>query len=75
MSQTKAVEKIKTHLMFSNYFPEKSYRFLDNAEKCGRVGQAKDDNITQRMHFACRITKATDTHSEYVILISFPLQP
>ena len=24
------------------------------------------------MHLACRITKATDTHSEYLILIAFP---
>ena len=28
------------------------------------------DNIMRRMRFACRITKATDTHSEYVILIT-----
>jgi len=27
-----------------------------------------------RMRIACWITKATDTHSEYVILIAFPLQ-
>jgi len=27
-----------------------------------------------RMRFACWVTKTTDTHSEYVILISFPLQ-
>jgi len=27
-----------------------------------------------RMHIACWITKATNTNSEYVILISFPLQ-
>ena len=29
---------------------------------------------TRRMRFACQITKATDTHSEYVILIAFPWQ-
>jgi hypothetical protein len=29
------------------------------------------DNITRRTHFACLITKAADTHSEYVILIAF----
>jgi hypothetical protein len=29
--------------------------------------QAKDYNIIQRMSFACWITKATDTHLEYVI--------
>ena len=32
------------------------------------------DNIIQRMRFACWITKATDTHSECVILIAFPRQ-
>ena len=39
-------------------------------EKYGRATQATDDNIIRRMHFACSITKATDTHSECVILIS-----
>ena len=29
---------------------------------------------TWRMHISCRITKATNTHSQYVILITFPLQ-
>jgi hypothetical protein len=28
----------------------------------------------QRKRFACWITKATDTHSEYVILVAFPRQ-
>ena len=27
-----------------------------------------------RMRFACWITKATDTHTEYAIVIAFPLQ-
>jgi hypothetical protein len=29
------------------------------------------NNIIWHMRFECRITKATDTHSEYVILITF----
>jgi hypothetical protein len=29
---------------------------------------------TWRMRIACWITKVTDAHSEYVILIAFPLQ-
>ena len=29
------------------------------------------DNMVQRMHFACWITQATDTLSDYVILIAF----
>jgi hypothetical protein len=43
-------------------------------EKYGRARQATDDNIIRRMRFACWITKATDTHSEYVILIAYPQQ-
>ena len=33
-----------------------------------------DDNIIRRLHFACRITKAVDTHSEDVALLAFPRQ-
>jgi hypothetical protein len=40
-------------------------------EKYGRARQATDDNIIRRMRFACWITKATDTHSQHVILIAF----
>ena len=43
-------------------------------EKWCRAGQATDDDIAQRMCFACWISKDTDTHSEYVILIAFPGQ-
>jgi len=42
-------------------------------EKYCRARQATGDKM---MHaHSCWITKATNTHSEYVILISFPLQP
>ena len=34
----------------------------------------KYDNIIRRMRFACWITKTTDAHSEYVILVAFPRQ-
>jgi hypothetical protein len=37
-------------------------------EKYGTAGQDADDNIIRRMLFACWITKATDTHPEYVII-------
>jgi hypothetical protein len=40
-------------------------------EKYGRVRQATDDNVVRPMRVACWITKATDTHSEYVMLIAF----
>jgi len=43
-------------------------------EKYSRAGQATDSNIIRRMRFTCWITKATDTHSEYVVLVAFPGQ-
>jgi hypothetical protein len=43
-------------------------------EKYGTARQATDDNIIRRMRFACWITKATDTRSEYIILSGFPRQ-
>jgi len=43
-------------------------------EKYATAGQATDDNMIRRMRFGCWITKATNTHSEYVTLLSLPLQ-
>ena len=41
-------------------------------EKYRTAGQATDDSIIiRRMRFLCWVTKATDTHSEYEILIGF----
>ena len=42
-------------------------------EELDTARQTTDDNIW-RMRFACWITKATDTHSEYAILTEFPRQ-
>jgi nicotinamidase-related amidase len=57
-----------------NYCFRKLYRFGDNVEKHCRAGQVTDDNIVRPMPIACCIPKGTDTHSEYVIFIAFPLQ-
>ena len=43
-------------------------------EKYCTAGQATGEKILRRMRFACWITKATDTNSEYITLIVFPLQ-
>jgi len=43
-------------------------------ESYGTATQITDDKIIRHMRFACWINKATNTHSEYVILIAFPLQ-
>jgi len=43
-------------------------------EKYGTVRQATDGNRIQHKRFESCITKATDTHSEYITLIAFPQQ-
>jgi len=43
-------------------------------DECYTTGQGTDENILRRMRFVCWINEATDTHSEYVILIVFPRQ-
>jgi hypothetical protein len=40
----------------------------------GTARQATDGTMIQYMHTACWITKATGTHSEYVIGTAFPQQ-
>jgi len=64
-----------THVLCSkNFFFRKCWRLCNNQGKCGKTGQATDVNMIPSKRFACRITKTTDTHSEYVIIIVFPLQ-
>jgi len=63
-------ENQNTHLMFLR----KSYRLPDKVEKYGTARQTTDDNIIRRMRFVCGIRKATDKHSEYVIIPAFPRQ-
>jgi len=69
----KAVDKIKAHFLCSMTF------FFENRA----VYEIRWKNIVEpvrpqmtiwRMCIACWIPKATDTHSEYVILIALPLQ-
>jgi hypothetical protein len=43
-------------------------------EKFSVARQAKDDSVIGRIHLACWTTRATNTHSEYVILIDFSWQ-
>jgi len=42
--------------------------------KYGKAGQTTYDNIFRRVRFAYWMNTATDTHSEYVIFIAYPLQ-
>jgi hypothetical protein len=52
----------------------KSCRLWDNEEKCYTDGESTDTNVIRRTHFSCWIPKATNTHSEYIILIVFSRQ-
>jgi hypothetical protein len=74
MFQTKVVEKFKTHILCSVRFNWKLYRLWDNVEKYVRARQVTVDDMILRMRFACWITNATCTHSEYEMLIDFPWQ-
>ena len=58
--------------MFNN-FVRKSCRLWDNVEKFGTSEQARRQ--CNKAHAHCMLaTQATNTYSEYVILIAFPLQ-
>ena len=72
MFQKKSVEKIKTHILCSVTFSE-------NRAVC----EIMWENIVQqdgpqmkiwRIRISYWIPKATNTHSQYVTLIAFPLQ-
>jgi len=60
-----------TLFMSNNVFFRKWWQLWNNVEKYCKSGQVTDDNIIRCMRFACRITKATNADSEYVILIAF----
>ena len=57
--------------MLNNFLYRKSCHLWDNVGKYRRARQAIDKNIMRRMRFSCRITKATNTHLEYVIVFDF----
>jgi len=71
MFLTKAVETIEAHSLSSITFFRKSIVYEIICNYC-RTRRATDDNIIRRKRFACWVPKATDTLSEYVMLIVFP---
>jgi len=72
MFQTKAVEKIKTHFVFSNLFFFENRFVYEIMWK--NIVQPERPRMIWPMCIACWIPKATNTHSEYVILIGFSRQ-
>jgi hypothetical protein len=73
-------QKIKVHILFSIIPPpllpppENRAVYEIMWKKHGMVETDKPQMMIGRMRKACWLTKATDTHSEYVILIAFPLK-
>jgi hypothetical protein len=68
----KHVQKIKTHMLcVIFFFFQKSCRLWDNVKKYGTGTKATDDDTVRRLRW---LTNATQTHSEYVILIAFSRQ-
>jgi len=66
-------ENQNTHFMFNNFF-------FENRSLYGIIlkNTAEPDRLQMRvlcMLIACWIPKATNTRSQYVALIAFPLQP
>jgi hypothetical protein len=62
------------NFMFSNFLPENRTLYEIMCKKYHIAGQATDDSTIRWRHFACCITKAIGTQSEYVIFLSFPRQ-
>jgi len=67
----KAVEEIKIHFVLITCFENRA--FYEIMWK-NIVQRTRRQIIIWRMRIACWMTKATNTHSEYVILIAVPLQ-
>ena len=73
MFQTNIVERIKKiHYIFSTFFFE-NRTFYEIMWK-NIVERGRPQTTIWRMRIACWIPKATNTHSQYVIVIAFPLQ-
>jgi len=60
--------------MFSSFSVSLFLKIMLFMRRHGRIRQATDDNIIRCMRISCWITKNKETHSEYIILISFPWQ-
>jgi len=72
MFQTKFVKKIKIHISCSFFLVRKSCRFWDNVENT--VEPYRQQMAILCMRKAGWIPKVTNTHLEYVIFMSLPLQ-
>jgi hypothetical protein len=63
-------ENQNTHFMFGNFFSKNCSVCEIMWKNVVQLDRPLDYNVKQSMHFACWITNATNTHSEYVIQAS-----
>ena len=70
--QRKVVEKIKTHVLCSVSIFE--YHALYEIMWKNTAEPRRPQMTLWRMRTACWVTKAAKTHSQYAIIIAFPLQ-
>jgi hypothetical protein len=70
VSDKSGTENQNTHFKFSNFFP----KIVPFMRKCGKCRAGWLQMAIWRMRIVFRIPKATNTHSQYVIRIAFPLQ-
>ena len=70
--QTKVVEKIKTHFMFSNFGFEN--RAVYEVMWESSVQPDRPQMTVLRMRIPCWVPRAANVHWEYAILIAFPRQ-
>jgi hypothetical protein len=68
----KIVDKIKTHILYSVTFSEN--RDIYEIMWTNIAERGRPQMMIWRMRIAYRVPKATDTHSECVLLIAFPRQ-
>ena len=74
MFQTKSCIGTRNTILCPVTFSENRAVFEIMWKKCCRAGQARDDNMTRRVGFACWVPKATNTHKSCEVLIGFPPQ-
>jgi len=62
-------ENHNTHFILKSFFSDNRAIYEIMWKKYCRIGQVTGGNMIRFMHFACCITKATDTHSKYIICV------
>jgi len=74
VSDKSCTENQNTHFVFINFFSPPENRAVYEIMWKNIVERGRPQMAIWRMRIACWIPNATNTHSQYVILIAFPLK-